>query len=96
MKFRLSPGAVVLSALLFIVPAFAQQDSKNTSGDSAPSAKQGTPDQKTETPTDQESSCGQAQFSSRDFDSRSGRSHRKDSFGSHRKSSLGPDSEDPY
>ena len=55
MKFRLSPGAVVLSALLFIVPAFAQQDSKNTSGDSAPSAKQGIPDQKTETPTDQES-----------------------------------------
>ncbi len=55
MKFRLSPGVVVLSALLFVVPAFAQQDSKNTTDDSAPSVKQGTPDQKAETPTDQES-----------------------------------------
>jgi len=55
MKFRLSPGVVVLSALLFIVPAFAQQDSKSTTDDSAPSLKQGTPDQKAETPTDQES-----------------------------------------
>ena len=51
MKFRLSPGVVVLSALLFVVPAFAQQDSKSTTDDSAPSAKQATPDQKAETPT---------------------------------------------
>jgi peptidase M48-like protein len=55
MKFHLSPGVVVLSALLFVVPAFAQQDSKNTTDDSAPSVKQVTPDQKAETPTDQES-----------------------------------------
>ena len=52
MKFRLSPGVVVLSALLFVVPAFAQQDSKNTTSDTASSVKQGTPDQKAETPAD--------------------------------------------
>ncbi len=54
MKFRLSPEAVVLSVLLLVFPALAQ-DSKNTTDASAPSAKQSTPEQKAETPADQES-----------------------------------------
>jgi hypothetical protein len=54
MKFRFSPETVVLSALLLVLPAFAQ-DSKNTTGASTPSAKQSAPDQKAETAADQES-----------------------------------------
>jgi hypothetical protein len=53
MKFRLSPGAVVLAALLLVFPAFAQQDSKNTTDEQTPSAKQSAPEQKAETPADQ-------------------------------------------
>src|SRR6266436_6760238 len=53
MKFRLSPGAVVLAGLLLVFPAFAQQDSKNTTEEQTPSAKQNAPEQKAETPADQ-------------------------------------------
>jgi beta-barrel assembly-enhancing protease len=55
MKVRLSPGAVVLSALLLAFPAFAQQDSKSTNDQATPSAQQSAPDQKPATPADQES-----------------------------------------
>jgi hypothetical protein len=54
MKVRLSPEAIVLSALLLVLPAIAQ-DSKNTTDSSVPSTKQSAPDQKAETPADQES-----------------------------------------
>ncbi|HST12743.1 MAG TPA: M48 family metalloprotease [Terriglobales bacterium] len=61
MKVRLSPGAVVLSALLLAFPAFAQQDSKNTNDQAAPSAKQSAPEQKAETPADQDSASTKPQ-----------------------------------
>jgi len=54
MKFRLSLEAVVLSVFLLALPAFSQ-DSKNTTDASAPSAKESAPEQKAETPADQES-----------------------------------------
>jgi beta-barrel assembly-enhancing protease len=54
MKFRLSLKAVVLSVFLLVLPALSQ-DSTDTTDASAPSAKQSTPEQKAETPADQES-----------------------------------------
>jgi len=53
MKFRLSAGAIVLSALLLASSAVAQQDSKDTKDQQTPSAQQSAPDQKPETPADQ-------------------------------------------
>ena len=55
MKFRLLPGVVALSALLLASSAVAQQDSKETKNQQTPSAQQSAPDQKPETPADQES-----------------------------------------
>ena len=54
MKFRLSAGAIVLSALLLASSAVAQQDSKDTKDQQTPSIQQTAPDQKPETPADQE------------------------------------------
>ena len=56
MKFRLSAGAIVLSVLLLASSAVAQQDSsKGTKDQQTPSIQQTAPDQKPETPADQES-----------------------------------------
>jgi hypothetical protein len=56
MKFRLSAGAIVLSVLLLASSAVAQQDSsKDTKDQQTPSIQQTAPDQKPETPADQES-----------------------------------------
>jgi hypothetical protein len=55
MKFRLSAGAVVFSALLLASSAVAQQDSKDTKDQQTPSIQQTAPDQKPESPADQES-----------------------------------------
>ncbi len=55
MKFRLSAGAIVLSALLLACSAVAQQDSKDAKDQQTPSAQQTAPDQKPETPADQQS-----------------------------------------
>ena len=56
MKFRLSAGAIVLSVLLLASSAVAQQDSsKETKDQQTPSIQQTAPDQKPETPADQES-----------------------------------------
>jgi len=55
MKFRLLPGALVLSACLFVPSAFAQQsDSKNSTDQQPPSTKQADQDQKA--PGDQQPS----------------------------------------
>src|SRR5215470_5408208 len=58
MKFRLLPGVVALSALLLASSAVAQQDSKDTKDEQAPSIQQTAPDQKPDTPADQESPSG--------------------------------------
>src|SRR6201993_2897163 len=55
MMFRLSAGAIALSALLLASSAVAQQDSKDTKDQQTPSVQQSTPDQKPATPADQES-----------------------------------------
>ena len=55
MMFRLSAGAIALSALLLASSAVAQQDSKDTQDQPTPSARQSAPDQKPATPADQES-----------------------------------------
>jgi hypothetical protein len=55
MKFRLLPGVVALATLLVACSAVAQQDSKDTKDQQTPSAQQSTPEQKPETPADQES-----------------------------------------
>ncbi|HZS95206.1 MAG TPA: M48 family metallopeptidase [Terriglobales bacterium] len=55
MKFRLLPGVVALSALLLASSAVAQQSSKDTKDQQTPSIQQTAPDQKPETPAEQQS-----------------------------------------